>query len=186
MTANNVLFHSFELIDLTIDSSLIQHFRSLLERCCRHKAGSLQCSTRDTLEYLRRCSRNGITYFNRFQVTTFQHTVFITQLAGSNNLTRLHILRITGINDHFLTPDTIVFFHKLKFIHNLLFKETRISRLVNFHLTHHLTNDYFEMLIIDLHTLQTVYILNFVHNIFLHCRRTFNCQNVCRSNSTIR
>ena len=42
------------------------------------------------------------------------------------------------------------------------------------------------MLIIDLHTLQTVYILNFIHNIFLYSCRTFNCQNICWSSSTVR
>ena len=127
-----------------------------------------------------------ITNLNRFQVTTFQHTILITQLTGSHNLTGLHILRITCINHDFLTPDTIVFFHELKFIYNLLFQETSITRFVNLYLTHHLTHDNLKMLIIDFHTLQTVYILNFIHDIFLYSRRTFNSQDIRRSNSTVR
>ena len=42
------------------------------------------------------------------------------------------------------------------------------------------------MLIVNLHTLQTVYILNFIHDIFLYSRRTFDRQNISRSGSTIR
>ena len=42
------------------------------------------------------------------------------------------------------------------------------------------------MLVINLHTLQTIYVLDFVHNIFLYCCRTLNRQNISWSNSTIR
>ena len=34
------------------------------------------------------------------------------------------------------------------------------------------------------HTLQTIYILNFIYDIFLYSRGTFNGQNVSRSNRT--
>ena len=41
------------------------------------------------------------------------------------------------------------------------------------------------MLIVNLNTLQTVYILNFVHDVLLYCCRTFNSQDISRSDSTI-
>ena len=42
------------------------------------------------------------------------------------------------------------------------------------------------MLIVNLHTLQTVYVLDFIYDIFLNGRRTFDSQDISRSDSTIR
>ena len=42
------------------------------------------------------------------------------------------------------------------------------------------------MLVVNLHTLQTIYVLNFVHDIFLYGSRTLNRQDVSRSDGTIR
>ena len=42
------------------------------------------------------------------------------------------------------------------------------------------------MLVVNLHTLQTVHVLYLVHDILLHCRRTFNGQNVGRRSGTVR
>ena len=138
------------------------------------------------MKNLSRGSSNSVTNLNRFQVTTFQHTILITQLASSYNLSSLHILRITSIHYDFLAPDTIIFFHEFQFVYDLLFEEASISRFINLYFTHHLTNDNLKVLIIDLHTLQAVYILNFIHDIFLYSCRTLDCQDICRSSSTVR
>ena len=42
------------------------------------------------------------------------------------------------------------------------------------------------MLVVNLHTLQTVYVLDFINDVFLYSRRTLDGQDVSRSNSTIR
>src|SRR5574344_1148317 len=58
VSANNVFLQTFQTVYFTIDSSFVQHLRSFLEGCSRHKAVSLQCSTGDTLKNLVRSSRN--------------------------------------------------------------------------------------------------------------------------------
>ena len=98
----------------------------------------------------------------------------------------MQVLRISGINNHLLTPNTVIFFHEVLLIYHLLFQEAGITRFINFNFTHHLTNDNLKVLIINLHTLQTVNILYLVYDIFLYSRRTFNGQDVGRSNRTIR
>ena len=110
----------------------------------------------------------------------------VTQLAGRHNLASLQTLGISSIHYHLLSPDTVVLFHEFHLVNNLLFQEAGITWLVDFHLAHHLTNDDFKVLIINLHTLQTVNVLNLVHNIFLHGRRTFDSQDVRRCDSTVR
>ena len=72
-------------------------------------------------------------------------------------------LRISGFDNHFLIEHGIVIFSELKFINILIGKEACISRINDFNFLHHLANNSFNVLIIDLHTLQTVYFLNFIH-----------------------
>ena len=61
-----------------------------------------------------------------------------------------------------------------------------ITRLIDFYLTHHLTNNNLKVFVVNLHTLQTVNVLHFIYDIFLYSRGTFNGQNVSRSNRTVR
>ena len=185
MTTDHIFLHTFQAVYLTIDSSFVQYLSSFLERCSRHEARCTQSRTSDTLQNLSRSCWDSITYFYRLQVTTLQHTVFIAELAGSYNLTRLQVLRVTSVYNHLLTPDAVVFFHELLLVYYLLFQEASIARFYDFYLTHHLTNDDFEVLVINLHTLQTVYVLNFVYDIFLYGSRTLDSQDVGRSDSTV-
>ena len=98
----------------------------------------------------------------------------------------MQVLRISGIYYNFLAPDTVVLFHEFELIHYLLFQEAGIARFIDFNLTHHLTNDYLEMLIVNFYTLQTVYVLDFIYDIFLNSRRSHDCQDIRRSSRTIR
>ena len=93
---------------------------------------------------------------------------------------------ISCIQNNFLTPDTIVFIHYFQLVYNLLFQEASISRSDDFHLTHHLADDYFEVFIVNLHTLQTIYVLDFIYDILLNSRRPHDSQNIRRSCCTIR
>ena len=97
----------------------------------------------------------------------------------------MQVLRISGIYYNFLAPDTVVLFHEFELIHYLLFQEAGIARFIDFNLTHHLTNDNFKVLIVNLHTLQTINVLYFVYDIFLYSRRTFNGKDIGRSNGTV-
>ena len=153
MTTDNVLFQTFQTIYLPVDSSLVQYFRRLLERCGGHKAVRLQSGTCDTLKDLVGCSRNSVTYLDQLKITAFQHTILISQLTCSHDLSGLQCLRISRIGNNFLAPDTIVLVHYLQLINNLLLQEASISRINHLYLTHHLTNDNLEVLIVDLHTL---------------------------------
>ena len=110
---------------------------------------------------------------------------FVTQLACCDNLTGLYIFAVTGIDNHFLTPDAIVLFHELTLVDNLLLKEASVTRIEDVDLAHHLTHDYFKVLVVDLHTLHTVYILNLVDDIFLNGSGTHDVEDVGRSDGTV-
>ena len=169
-----------------MDSSIVKNLSSFLERSSRHEALCLKSRTGDTLKYLVRCCRNCITNFYYTKVTSFQHRVFVSQFTSCNNLSGFECRRVTCIYNHFFTPDTIVFFHYLMLINHLLLKETSVSRINHFYLTHHLTYNNLEVFIIDFHTLQTVYILYFVYNILLYRSWSHDSKNIRRSSSTIR
>ena len=42
------------------------------------------------------------------------------------------------------------------------------------------------MLVIDLYTLQTIYVLNLIHDVLLNSGRTHNSEDIARSDSTVR
>jgi len=64
--------------------------------------------------------------------------------------------------------------------------EEIIARIHDLYLTHHLANNDLKVLIIDFHTLHTVYFLNLVHDILLDLGGSFNGQDIGRSDGTIR
>ena len=61
-----------------------------------------------------------------------------------------------------------------------------IARIHNLNLTHHLTHNNLEVLVIDLHTLHPVYLLDLVHNILLYLGGSFDGQNIGRGNGSVR
>src|SRR5690606_79439 len=73
-----------------------------------------------------------------------------------------------------------------KLVYILARQEVRISRIDDLNLLHHLTNDSLDVLVVDLHTLQAVYFLDFVHQIFLYCGRALDRQDIRRCDRTIR
>ena len=79
--------------------------------------------------------------------------MFVAQLAGCNDLTLLEVLRVTGIDNNLLTPDTVVLLREVELINNLLLEERGITRLVDLYLTHHLTYNNLKVLVVDLYTL---------------------------------
>ena len=65
-------------------------------------------------------------------------------------------------------------------------QELSITRIRNLHLTQHLAHDHFDMLIVDLHALQTINRLHLVHQILLQILRTTHFQQLLRNNRSFR
>ena len=63
--------------------------------------------------------------------------------------------------------------------------EVRIARIGDLDTAQHLTNNHFNVLVVDLHTLQAVNVLDFVDNVTRELFNTEQSQNVVRINGTI-
>ena len=63
----------------------------------------------------------------------------------------------------------------------LAYQEGRIARSEDFNLAQHLRNNNFDMLVVNLNTLQTVNVLNFLNQIFSKFLNAENSQNIMRS-----
>ncbi len=69
-----------------------------------------------------------------------------------------------------------IFFFKHKPIDILIHKKLGIARPVYLNTPQHLSNNHFDMLIVDAYTLQTIDIQNFSNQILLNFRRSQNRQ----------
>ena len=186
MSADNVLFHTLQTVYLSADSSLAENLCCLLERSSTHEALCTKGSTGNTLQHLRRGCWHCIANLYRTKVTTFEAWVLVTQLASRNNLSLNKALWVASVDDNLLTPYTVVFVREIEFINKFLLKEDSIAWVVDANLTHHLANDNLEVLIVDLHTLQTVNVLYLINDVLLHGCWTFDCQDIRWCNFTVR
>ena len=59
-------------------------------------------------------------------------------------------------------------------------QEFGVADVLDLHPTHHLTDDHFQMLVVDVHALQTVDFLDLVHQVFLQLLLAEHGQNVVR------
>ena len=64
--------------------------------------------------------------------------------------------------------------------HMLVDQEVRIAHILDRDAAKHLPNDDFDVLVVDLHTLESVDLLDFVHQVLSECLLTHNSQNVVR------
>ena len=64
--------------------------------------------------------------------------------------------------------------------------EERVSPGSSTTLSHHLTNDHLEVLVVDLHTLETVHFLDLIDEVLLNRSRTLDGQDVCWSDGSVR
>src|SRR5690606_5901087 len=127
-----------------------------------------------------------VAYFHELLVFPAKHRVFIAQLPCRYNLSRFQVLRISGIDHHLLVEDVVVFFTEDKLVDILAGQEVGISRIDDLDFLHHLAYDRLDVLVVDLHTLQTVYFLDFVHQVFLYGRRALDRQDIGRGDRPIR
>ena len=63
--------------------------------------------------------------------------------------------------------------------------EARIAVVDDLHTAQHLTNDHFNVLVVDLHALQTVHVLHFVHDVARQRLDTLQTQDVVRIGRTV-
>ena len=59
-----------------------------------------------------------------------------------------------------------------------------VAGIGNFHLAQHLAHDDFNVLVIDLHALQPIYLLHFVDQMFLQILRSADFEDFVRNNRT--
>ena len=65
------------------------------------------------------------------------------------------------------------------------YQESGITGIGNFNLLEHLRNNNLNVLVVNCHTLQTIYGLNFLNQIFGQFFNTQYAQNIVRSRSTV-
>src|SRR6266851_1936200 len=65
-------------------------------------------------------------------------------------------------------------------VHVLPLQELRVAGLDDLHLLQHLAHDHADVLVVDLHALQPVYLLHFVQEVLLHRPRALDPQDVVR------
>src|SRR4029079_118301 len=69
---------------------------------------------------------------------------------------------------------------------DLLFEQKlSVTDFLDLHPAQHLTNNHFDVLVVDVHTLQTIDLLNFVYEVFLQTTHSENTQNVVRVQRSI-
>ena len=97
----------------------------------------------------------------------------------------MEVLGVAGVDDYLLTPDAVVLLSEVELVDYLLLEEGGVAGVVDLHLAHHLTNDDLEVLVVDLHTLQTIDVLNLVDNVLLNGGRALDGENVVGSDDSV-
>ena len=65
------------------------------------------------------------------------------------------------------------------------FEEPRVAGVDDSHLLHHLADDDLDVLVVDLHALDPVHFLDFVHEVFLHRADALDPQDVMRVDGAV-
>ena len=78
-----------------------------------------------------------------------------------------------------------VFFFQSRLVDLFALQQRRVARIGDLQFLEHLTRDDFDMLIVNLHALQTVNVLNFFHQIVRQLFNAHNAQNIVRYGSAV-
>lgn len=92
--------------------------------------------------------------------------------------TQQHVIEIG--RDLALGDSPVIFCQQLGALHLFGLDELRITRFGDGNTTQHLTDNYFNMLIVDLHTLQTINVLDFVSDVAGQGLDTLQTQDIVR------
>ena len=77
--------------------------------------------------------------------------------------------------------DTIVFGQQFRTLNLLTCNELAVARVRDGHATQHLANDHLNVLVVDLHALQSVNLLNFINDVLGERFHTQQTQNIVGS-----
>jgi len=81
--------------------------------------------------------------------------------------------------------DTLVFAFELQLVNLLAPQKRRVARFGDAHFAQHLAHDDFDVLVVDLHTLQPIYLLNFIDEVLLQILRSADFENFMRNDGTL-
>ena len=185
VTADDVFFHAFEVVGLSGDGGFVEHLGGFLEGRCGHERLGLQGGAGDTLKNLRGGGGDGVAHDYGTKVAALELGDLLAEFAGGDDHTLLHGFAVAGVDHDFLAPDAIVLFGEIVFVDDLLLEETGVAGLVDLHLAHHLTNDDFEVLVVDFHTLEAIDVLHLVDDVLLHGGGTLDGEDVARCDATV-
>jgi hypothetical protein len=76
--------------------------------------------------------------------------------------------------------DAVVLFQQLRTLHLLADDVVGVASIGDLHTTQHLANEHFDVLVVDLHTLQTVHVLHFADDVAAQRFDTQQAQDVLR------
>ena len=77
-------------------------------------------------------------------------------------------------------PDALVFIGEAEAVHLLFQQEVGVSNFLDLHPAKHLSHDDFDVLVVDVYTLQAVNLLDFVYQVFLQAAHSQDAQDVVR------
>ena len=185
MTADDVLLQAFEVVNTATDSGLAENLRGLLEGCGGDEAVGTKSRAGDTLEHKLGCGGFRLAGNHHLQALTLERRILVPQITGVNDVT-LHVpLAVARVKHEELAEDRIVHIHELPLVHEFLMEEVSVAGISDLNLAHHLAYDDLEVLVVDLHTLQTVDSLNLVDNVVLRFDRSEDVEDVGRGDASV-
>src|SRR5699024_425143 len=113
-----------------------------------------------------------------------QFVVDIANLAAAQDPSLFKITS-SGFGDDISTDQLIIFLVEFKPVYLVPFKEHGIARIGNFYLLHHGADDRLNMLVVDPHSLQAIYLLDLIHKIRLYSIGTHNIEDLLGGNRTV-
>ena len=137
------------------------------------------------MQYLACGGTFGIACLNELLIAAAERRVLIVETAGCNDLPCMQSLAVACVSYHFLAPYTVVLIKEVKLVNHLTFKIASVTGFKYLHLAHHLADNNLKVLIVDFHTLQTIYRLCLIDYIVLYGSRSLNGKDIIRRNGTV-
>ena len=180
MSDNDILLHALEEVLFGIDGGLGEDLGGLLEGGGGDEGLGLEGGTGDTLEDLLGGGRTGLTGRDELLVLTTEQGVLVAELTGRDNLAVFEVLAVTLVIDDLHAEDLVVDLAEVDLVDQLAFEEAGVAGVFDLDLAHHLTDDDFEVLVVDLHALETIDLLDLVDDVLLDLHRALDGEDVGR------
>ena len=161
------------MILFRLDGCLCENFGGFLERCCREPTIGRQGSPGYSQKNRLGDGRLSLFHLEFFYSLFDELIINLPNLTPIEDRTNLHFAS-SRIFDNKLTKQLIVLVVEFESVDFVSFQVPCVPRIGYFHLLHHGSHDHFDMLIVDLHALQTINFLNLIHKIRLNSIGTQN------------